>query len=118
MSISLDFGHPLNKNVGNSIQLVNGKRYNVSKSDLAPGSKGRGYLAINETAGGGPFHLIVEQNGKTIVDNPKFIGGNLVIYTIGERVGAQLDLDDGDITFSIVGEKHAPKITSTFDAAK
>lgn len=119
MSISKNFGKPLNENLsGVSIQLENGKEYDLANTDLAAGSKGTGYLAVNESAGGGPFHRIVKQGGKTIIDDAHFQGGNLVMYTVGKRVGAQLDLDDGPITFSCSGQKHAPKITSTFDAAK
>jgi hypothetical protein len=118
MSISKAFGHPLSdrsKNgAGNSIKSTGG---GIETSDFAPGSKGQGTISVNETAGGGPFHVVVWQNGKTIINNPKFIGGAIVSYCIGEKVGAKLNVSDGEIDFSITGEKHVAEIFNSFDAA-
>lgn len=102
MSISKSFGHPLSdrtKNgAGNSVKSSGGA---VNTADFAPGSKGTGYLAINESAGGGPFHVVVKQGDKVISDKPRFVGGNFLTYSIGEDVGANTNVSKGDITFTI-----------------
>jgi len=119
MSISKQFGKPLNQNLsGISVLLQNGVPFVVSASDLDPGSKGQGHFTIDETYGGGPFHIVMKQNGKTILDKSNSPGGNVGAYTIGEKIGANPNLTDGDVEVTITGAKHAPKITSTFDAAK
>lgn len=121
MSISKAFGHPLSdrsKNGGGfSIVIPNGVKQVLSASDFAPGSKGQGTLTINETLGGGPFHVVYEQNGKTLSDRT-IVGGAAVSYTIGEKIGAKPNLSDGDVTFTITGQKHDAHIFNTFDAAK
>lgn len=122
MSISKNFGHLLSdrsKNgAGFSIVIPNGVKQVLSASDLAPGSKGQGTLTINETAGGGPFHVVYEQNGKVLSDQT-IVGGSIAVsYTVNEKIGAKPNLTDGDVTFTITGQKHDAHIFNNFDAAK
>jgi len=115
MTISKTYGNKLDKvpNGGVGAKMNSGA---VGASDFSPGAKGIGSLYVSESGGGGPFHLVVKQGSKTITDNPRFIGGNILSYAIGEKVGARLRPEDGDITFTCAGAKHDPVIVPNYDA--
>lgn len=113
MSLSKDFGHLLSTNTGNRI-VTTSKTYVISVSDYAPNSKGLIDISPDQTSGGGPFHIVVKQNGKTIRDSKNVVGGSIAC-TIGIKFGARPNVTDGDIEFTITGEQHAAHIFSNFD---